>query len=101
MTLVRDRLGVKPLYFGWDGSRLWFGSELKALRAYTCWSPVVDRDALADFLQYGYIADPRSIYQGVSKLEPGTLLEITLGGEPKTERYWSVLDAASAGAGTG
>jgi asparagine synthase (glutamine-hydrolysing) len=92
MFLIRDRLGVKPLYYGWDGVTLWFGSELKALRAYKHWQPEIDRSGLADYFYYGYINAPRSIYRHVLKLEPGHWLELKEGGEPVVRRYWSVLD---------
>ena len=93
LVLLRDRLGVKPLYFGWDGEVLCFGSELKALRRFSHWSPEIDRDALAEYFQFGYIDAPRSIYRGVSKLMPGHWLELGPQGEPVLHRYWSVLDA--------
>ena len=92
LLLIRDRLGVKPLYYGWDGMSLWFGSELKALRAYGHWQPEIDRSALADYFYYGYINAPRTIYRDVFKLEPGHWLELKEGGEPVVRRYWSVLD---------
>jgi asparagine synthase (glutamine-hydrolysing) len=94
LYLVRDRVGVKPLYYGWNASSLWFGSELKALRAFKHWSPQLDRSAMVDFFRYGYIAEPRSIYQDVFKLPPGHWLEVAPDGEKKLEPYWSVLDAA-------
>jgi asparagine synthase (glutamine-hydrolysing) len=94
LSLFRDRLGVKPLYYGWDGRNFWFGSELKALRAFRHWQPAIDRQALGEFFQYGYIGDPRSIYQQVYKLPPGHWLELKVTGEPVVQRYWSVLDAA-------
>lgn len=90
LTLIRDRLGVKPLYYGWDGRTIWFGSELKALRAYSHWQPRVDTSALADFFRFSYIAEPLSIYQQVSKLRPGHILEIDRGGQPSLHQYWSV-----------
>jgi asparagine synthase (glutamine-hydrolysing) len=93
LLLVRDRLGVKPLYFGWDGACLWFGSELKALRSFRHWQPELDRSALADYFYYGYINAPRSIYRNVFKLDPGHWLELKEGGEPVIRKYWSVLDA--------
>lgn len=93
LELIRDRVGVKPLYFGWDGGSLCFGSELKALRAFRHWSPELDRQSLGEFLQYGYVPDDRSIYQGVQKLRPGHRLRIKRGQEPVIEPYWSVLDA--------
>jgi asparagine synthase (glutamine-hydrolysing) len=91
MILIRDRMGVKPLYYAWDGSQFWFGSELKALRAFRAWKPAIDRDAVGEFLQYGYISAPRSIYANVSKLEPGHWLEIGEVGEPVSRRYWSAV----------
>ncbi len=94
LHLFRDRVGVKPLYYGWDGDTLWFGSELKALRAFTHWRPRIDRQALGEFLQYGYIASPRSIYTDVRKLPPGCRLELGASGEPRVVRYWNLLDAA-------
>lgn len=92
LTLIRDRLGVKPLYYGWNGRTLWFGSELKALRAYPHWQPSISKRALADFFRFSYIADPYSIYNDVSQLAPGHLLELTRGGEPKVERYWGLAE---------
>ncbi|MFO1217425.1 MAG: asparagine synthase (glutamine-hydrolyzing) [Burkholderiaceae bacterium] len=98
LTLIRDRLGVKPLYYGWDGRTLWFGSELKALRAYGHWEPRIDRTALADFFRFSYIVEPLSIYEQVSKLPPGHLLELGRGGQPAVHQYWSVGDASSVAA---
>lgn len=92
LTLIRDRLGVKPLYYGWNGRTLWFGSELKALRAYPHWQPRIDNEALADFFRFSYIVEPRSIYERVAKLPPGHTLELSRGGQPSIKRYWSVLD---------
>ena len=94
LYLLRDRLGVKPLYYGWNGESLWFGSELKALRTFRHWTPRIDPAALADYFRYGYIAEPRSIYEGVCKLPAGHWLELAQDGERKIAQYWSVLDAA-------
>jgi asparagine synthase (glutamine-hydrolysing) len=99
LVLLRDRMGVKPLYYAWNGSQLWFGSELKALRAFRAWQPEIDRDALGEYLQYGYVSAPRSIYRHVRKLLPGHWLEVGEVGEPVERRYWS--PAASAGPLTG
>jgi asparagine synthase (glutamine-hydrolysing) len=93
--LIRDRVGVKPLYYGWDGDTLWFGSELKALRAFHHWQPRIDRQALGEFLQYGYISSPRTIYTQVRKLPAGCRLELSASGEPDVSRYWNVLDQAA------
>jgi len=89
LTLLRDRMGVKPLYYAWNGNVLWFGSELKALRAHAAWQPEIDREALAEYLQYGYVSAPRSIYRNVRKLLPGHRLDIGEVGEPVARRYWS------------
>jgi asparagine synthase (glutamine-hydrolysing) len=92
LFLARDRLGVKPLYFGWHGTTLCFGSELKALRAFAHWDPIIDRTALGEFFQYGCISGDRSIYEGVRKLPPGHYLTLKERGNPAVIRYWSVAD---------
>ncbi len=89
LVLLRDRLGVKPLYYAWNGRTFWFGSELKALRAFAAWEPEIDRDALGEYLQFGYVSAPRSIYRGVAKLLPGHWLELGEVGEPAPHRYWA------------
>jgi asparagine synthase (glutamine-hydrolysing) len=94
LTLGRDRLGEKPLYFGWQGrggDRVFlFGSELKALKAHPAFDGGIDRDALCLLMRHNYIPAPRSIYQGISKLSPGCLLELSQGlTQPKTIQYWS------------
>jgi asparagine synthase (glutamine-hydrolysing) len=89
LILLRDRMGVKPLYYAWNGNTFWFGSELKALRAFDAWKPEIDRDAVGEYLQFGYISAPRSVYRGVSKLLPGHWLELGEVGEPVARAYWS------------
>ncbi len=89
LMLLRDRLGVKPLYYAWNGANFWFGSELKALRAFQAWQPQIDRAAVGQYLQYGYISAPRSIYEDVHKLMPGHWLELGEVGEPVAHRYWT------------
>lgn len=90
LWLVRDRLGIKPLYYGRAGDRFAFASELKALRIFTDWTPEIDREALGLFSQFNYVPAPRTIYQGICKLEPGCLLEVQAGGTPKITRYWNI-----------
>lgn len=97
LTLVRDRLGIKPVYWGRIDGRVVFASELKAFAALPDFSPVIDRDALAAYLCTGYVPAPASIYQGIEKLEPGTLVEVRGDGEVRQERYWSLLDVAVSG----
>jgi asparagine synthase (glutamine-hydrolysing) len=100
LTLARDRLGKKPLYYGKVGGSLVFGSELKALRRFPGWNPPVDRGALTAYLRHNYVPGPRSIYEGINKLPPGTwltcarrdgVLELT---EPSP--YWSIEERSVA-----
>ena len=102
LTLGRDRVGEKPLYYGWQGSgdeRVFlFGSELKALKAHSAFRAGIDRGALSLLLRYNYIPAPYSIYQGIAKLEPGCLLTISLQNiEPDISRYWSGIQVARSG----
>ena len=92
LMLFRDRLGVKPLYYGWNGNTMWFGSELKALRAFKTWQPEINRDALSDYFRFGYINAPHSIYANVFKLPPGHVLVWDLATQPAVKSYWSILD---------
>jgi asparagine synthase (glutamine-hydrolysing) len=97
LTVVRDRLGIKPLYWGQFGKTILFGSELKALRAYPEWKPELDRNVLAAYLRHAYVPGPDSIYRGVQKLEPGTMLVVGDDGTPELRRYWSLDDAVRTG----
>ncbi len=100
LHLIRDRIGVKPLYYSWIGRTLLFGSELKSLSAHPRFKPEVDRQALTLYLRYGYVPAPYSIYQGVKKLEPGTILTLAEGGEKVAEnriQYWSAHEAVERG----
>ena len=76
LTLARDRLGEKPLYYGEIGGRLLFASELKALKAVAGDALRVDPDALAEFMRFGYVPAPLTIYRGVRKLPPGHWLQL-------------------------
>jgi asparagine synthase (glutamine-hydrolysing) len=97
LYLVRDRLGVKPLYWARFGPVLLFGSELKALRAHAAWRGQIDRAALADYLRFAYVPGPATIFAEVQKLQPGHILTLRAGGEPATHAYWSALEVARAG----
>jgi asparagine synthase (glutamine-hydrolysing) len=83
------------LWPGWSGDTFLFGSELKALVAHPEFRPEVDREALALFLRYGWIPGPRSIYRGVSKLEPGSFLHVEASGQQEPVSYWSSARAAA------
>ncbi|MCC7278815.1 MAG: asparagine synthase (glutamine-hydrolyzing) [Chromatiaceae bacterium] len=98
LSLARDRLGEKPLYYGWNRGRFLFGSELKALTAHPGWRGDLDRDALAAYFRLCFIPAPHSIYRGISKLEPGTFATLDLGHQqPTVQVYWSARNAAESG----
>ena len=98
LFLARDRLGEKPLYYGWMGNTLLFGSELKALRAHPAWHGEIDRDALALYVRYGYVPAPYSIYRDIRKMLPGTLLKFrSPTTQPQAIPFWSARDAFEAG----
>ena len=116
LYLARDRFGEKPLYYGWTGAdrAFVFGSELKALRAFPGFANPICREALAQYMRFLCVPSPRSIYQGIFKLEPGCLLTIKGAApahapaqplRPDTEyqslslrRWWSLSDVVEAGA---
>lgn len=101
LTLARDRMGEKPLYYGWAGETFLFGSELKALAAHPDFVPEINRDALAMFLRYSYVPAPHSIYRDIYKLPPGCLLKLPLesrsGNLLKPVQYWSLEQTVKAG----
>lgn len=99
LSLVRDRFGEKPLYYGRMGNVFLFGSELKALRLHPAWRGEIDRGALALFMRYGYVPAPYSIYKGIFKLPPGTYLSLgpTSWGDGSPIPYWSLRGVAEAG----
>ncbi len=97
LTLVRDRLGIKPLYWAKFGGLFLFGSELKALRAISGWQPRIDRTAVAAFTRHNYIPAPHTIYQGVHKLEPGAILTLPCGSDPSIAQFWDARAVARAG----
>ena len=102
LTLARDRVGEKPLYYGWqgdDGKRIFlFSSELKALKSHPDFSANIDRNSIALFLRHNYIPAPYSIYQGIYKLEPGCILTVNIDEvEPRKKYYWSAKDTSIDG----
>ncbi|ULA64995.1 MAG: Asparagine synthetase (glutamine-hydrolyzing) [Nitrospira sp.] len=113
LSLVRDRLGIKPLYFGWAGDAFVFASELKGIRCVKEFDPQLNRGSLALFLRLAYVPAPFSIFQQVYKLMPGCILTVTPelarsreGFSPspddtnarwKPVRYWSAAEAAERG----
>jgi asparagine synthase (glutamine-hydrolysing) len=99
LHLVRDRMGVKPLYYGFAGSAFVYGSELKAIRRHPAFVARIDRGAVRLYLRFLYVPAPYSIYEGIRKPMPGTIVTF----DPATRRvettvYWSARDTAMAGA---
>lgn len=102
LTLVRDRFGEKPLYFGWQAGVFLFGSELKALRAHPAWDARVDRRALALYMRHCAVGGEWSIYEGIHKLRPGSMLVLDAevlkaGSLPEPQSYWRLCDVIGAG----
>jgi asparagine synthase (glutamine-hydrolysing) len=77
LSLSRDRLGEKPLYYGWQGADFLFGSELKAFKAHPSFKKEIDRDALGLYVSHGYVPAPFSIFQGIQKLQPGSIVSVS------------------------
>ncbi|HEX5436689.1 MAG TPA: asparagine synthase (glutamine-hydrolyzing) [Gemmatimonadaceae bacterium] len=99
LSLVRDRLGIKPLFVSARSGAITFGSELKALVAGPGFDRTVDTDALTDYLRYLYVPGPRTIYRHACKLRPGHMLTITDPAQqlPESVPYWSPVEAAQRG----
>lgn len=98
LILTRDRLGEKPLYYGWQQGVLLFGSELKALRQHPAFHAPIQRNALALYLRHNYIPAPYTIYQDIKKLQPGTFMVFSQQyPEGQTTTYWSASEVAQAG----
>jgi asparagine synthase (glutamine-hydrolysing) len=102
LTLGRDRLGEKPLYYGWQGQGVkavfLFGSEVSALRRHPAFTAPINRDALALYMRYNCIGGEHSIYQGIHKLLPGHLLTLAAGQtEPRVWAWWSAAEVAERG----
>lgn len=100
LFLARDRMGEKPLYYGWQDGVLLFGSELKALRAHPRFHAGIDRDVLSLYLRHGYIPAPWSIYKGIRKLMPGTWVGFGATHYDKLSTpkpYWSLSDVITDG----
>ena len=111
LSLVRDRFGEKPLYYGWAGRDFIFASELKAFRVHPNFNDTIDRRALRLFASRNYIPAPLSIYRTVYKLQPGCILELSADADPLSDapspghssngltltRYWFYRDVLRAG----
>ena len=98
LYLVRDRLGIKPLYYGWSGSVFLFASELKAFHAHPDFRAAVSRPCVSLLHRFGYIPEPYAIYEGVHKLSPGYILQLSAKednfGAQQLHCYWSAKEIA-------
>ena len=106
LFLARDRLGEKPLYFGWQGRgserAFLFGSELKALAAHPAFEGRIRRDVLPGFLRHGHVGETHSIYEAIGKVLPGEIVTISQDRqEPTRQKYWSGAEVAATRGGAG
>ena len=97
LTLARDRLGIKPLYYAASPERILFASQLKAFRPAPHWKPTIDEDAVVGYLRHAYIAQPRTIYREAEKLAPGHILTLRGGSTPSPKCFWDLRGIAVAG----
>jgi asparagine synthase (glutamine-hydrolysing) len=98
LHLVRDRMGVKPMYYGFAGNTFLFGSELKALRRHPDFNATIDRGAVSAYLRDLYVPAPLSIYASIHKQMPGTIVTLRAGSrDVSTRTYWSAAEAAERG----
>jgi asparagine synthase (glutamine-hydrolysing) len=98
LHLVRDRVGIKPLYYGYVDGSFVFASELKAFKIFPGFQAIVDRDTLAAYMRCAYVPAPYSIYQGIHQLSPGHILTLNaVEAVPILTAYWSAADAAHNG----
>tara|TARA_R110002110_G_scaffold415612_3_gene651873 strand:+ start:66886 stop:68808 length:1923 start_codon:yes stop_codon:yes gene_type:complete len=97
LSLVRDRLGIKPLYWAHQNGAFVFGSEIKALLASDRMTATRDPDALAAYLQFAYVPAPATIYRDIQKLQPSTILTLRADQEAELETYWDIANIARAG----
>jgi asparagine synthase (glutamine-hydrolysing) len=102
LSLARDRIGEKPLYYGWQGGVLMFCSELKPLRVHPKWAGEIDRNSVALLMRYGYIPAPHSVYSNIRKLPPGAVVTIKCHdlrplewGTPRA--YWTARECVETG----
>ena len=104
LHLCRDRMGEKPLYYGWANGVFLFGSELKALKAFPGWNGEIDRGSVTLYLRYCYVPTPYSIYKGIRKLPPGTSVSLAAtmpeGELPQPVPYWTLREVVGKAAAT-
>jgi asparagine synthase (glutamine-hydrolysing) len=97
LTLIRDRLGVKPLYYSQVNGVFLFASEIKSLKEHPHFNSEMSLEGTTAYFRYGFIPDPLSIYSYVRKLEPGTLLQVSVQGQVRTQKFWDLKIVAAKG----
>jgi asparagine synthase (glutamine-hydrolysing) len=97
LFIARDRLGIKPLYYRYDGRTLLFGSEIKTILAYPGVHPEFDSSTLAEYLAFGYISGEQTMYSGIRKLMPGHTLTVDESGQLQISQYWDLAIQADDG----
>lgn len=97
VILIRDRLGIKPLYWGWQENVLFFGSQIKSFYPHPLWKGNINKQALTAFFRFSYVPAPLSIYDGIQKLKPGTILEIFKDKSYRETVFWSLEDVRNYG----
>jgi asparagine synthase (glutamine-hydrolysing) len=96
LFLARDRIGVKPLYYALLPGGLLFGSEVKALLEHPALGRDLDEESFFDYLTFGFVPPPRTMYRGISKLAPAERMTVRSDGSVHRERYWNALSGAAA-----
>jgi asparagine synthase (glutamine-hydrolysing) len=101
LSLLRDRLGEKPLYFGWQGNgeahSFVFGSELSTIRAHPAFENRIDRRAIVQLMRMGHVGERLAIHEGLSRVQPGEIVEVSHANpEPVRRHYWSGAGIAAA-----
>ena len=97
LFLARDRMGEKPVYYGWQNGSFLFGSELKALKAHPNFQNIISRDSLSLLMRHNTIPSPHSIYEGIFKLTPGSILSLDLKSkEQKEETFWTMKEVVQS-----
>ena len=97
LHLVRDRLGIKPLYWGFNKETLFFGSQVKSFRPHPLWQPELNSEILPNYFRFCYIPAPSSIYKGIAKLTPGCIATIESQDKITVKPYWTLEEAIQEG----
>lgn len=97
LTLARDRIGIKPLYYGNQGGTFLFSSTLAAIERHPAFERRISAEALAAYFRYSYVPSPHSIFSGIAKLPPGHVFSIDRNMKSSLNCYWSGVDVAQAG----